>query len=159
MQALLKAFAKQASASKELTVGARVDAQVQLVKQDAAYLVATVSGHPAQVAFVPTADYNLQRGAHRRAFKVGQTLSATVARLPTASDSRLLLHAALVVTAAHAKVRAPSAVEVTLVTGMVSRVHHTHANVSLDKGKGRLHATEVEDADPATFDEVRAACA
>jgi hypothetical protein len=60
--------------------------------------------------------------------------------------------------AAHqARAQAPSAVAVTMVTGTVVKIHHTHANITLNTGKACIHATEVLDLDPSLFEEVRPA--
>lgn len=154
VQSILDLFAEQdGTPLASLAVGAKVEATVHLIHQEAAYLVAVLKTRPARVAFLPTGDYNLQRGAHRRTFKVGQVVAATVAHAPSAGGGgRLLLHAPLTAPG-QAVAHAPRDVALTVRTGRVTHIHVAHADVLCDQQKGSVHATHVLDLDLDDVDE------
>lgn len=120
--------------------------------------------HP--IAFLATADFNLQGQQHARQFAAGEGIAATVAALPSpATGGRLLLAAPLAAQPARGagaragaagagakageqqgqRPEAPAAG--TLVAATVGAVHALYAELALEGGcHGRLHITEAAPA-------------
>ncbi len=157
------AKAADAPAAPPLEVGAAVRVVVELVKPEEGYCVVSLpeGGSPGGpfLAFLPTADLNLQRSA-APARAPGDAVSAVVAALPSAATGgRLLLAAPLGAAegaAAAAAAAAPAGEERpkgalpargALVRGRVEAVHALHADVVLADGhRGRLHVSEAPGA-------------
>jgi hypothetical protein len=145
-----------------LKLGQEVTATVELVKSDARCCVVRVHGAnganrgdaggkerraPLQLAFLSTADYNMQHGSVRRTFKPGQEVTATVARLPSAASGfRLFLSAPLARVATSGKRAGEQYAPGSVAMGKVLKVKALYAQVSL-KGKvtANLHACDVGD--------------
>ena len=60
-----------------IQVGARVDARVELAKDD--YAVLSLPEHGNALGFAPASDFNLRPGDAARTFAPGQRVTATVA--------------------------------------------------------------------------------
>jgi rRNA biogenesis protein RRP5 len=157
------AKAADAPTAPPLEVGAAVRVVVELVKPEEGYCVVSLpeGGAPGGpfLAFLPTADLNLQRSA-APARAPGDAVAAVVAALPSAATGgRLLLAAPLGAAegaAAAAAAAAPAGEERpkgalpargALVRGRVEAVHALHADVVLADGhRGRLHVSEAPGA-------------
>ncbi len=120
--------------------------------------------HP--IAFLATADFNLQGQQHARQFAAGETIAASVAALPgPATGGRLLLSTPLTakpLRAAGARAGAATAgakaggqqgqqaeapAAGSLVAATVGAVHGLYAELALEGGcHGRLHITEAAPA-------------
>ncbi|KAL4451480.1 hypothetical protein ABPG75_007142 [Micractinium tetrahymenae] len=163
------------AAPAELKEGDSVEATIELVKAESGYCVVSLAGPAAQrhpIAFLATADFNLQGQQHARQFAAGEALPASVAALPgPATGGRLLLSTPLTArplraagaragaaTAAGGKAagqqggqgggqqpEAPAAGS--LVGATVGAVHALYAELALEGGcHGRLHITEAAPA-------------
>ncbi|EFN56095.1 hypothetical protein CHLNCDRAFT_145628 [Chlorella variabilis] len=90
----------KAAAAAELKEGQRLECKVELVKEEAGYCVVTLpaadgspTGSPL-LGFLPTTDFNLQYQQHQQPPRPGDSLTASVAALPSpATGGRLLLAA------------------------------------------------------------------
>lgn len=146
-----------------LELGAEVKCTVLLAKNEAQCLVVRVhtansnsANEPLTLGFVSTCDHNVQHGNIKRTFKLGQNISATVAKFPEASDassepsgsSRLLLTTSLQPQSggvSSRREREELAVG-TVVTGVVENVKPQHAEVKLTpKVNGYLSACDILD--------------
>lgn len=161
---------QQAAAAVQLAEGQRVEATVELVKGEEGYCVVSLAvpqedGGPAAaqplLGFLPTTDFNLQNSSHQQPqFAARETLTATVAALPsTATSGRLLLTAPLDGRQARPQPRAasstggdaapkkraaaPPPAPGSCVEATVAAVHPLHADLALPGGaRGRLHASQ-----------------
>lgn len=143
------------NATSTTKVGDTISAKVLLVKSDADFLVVSVEGNTAPIGFVPACDYNVQRGNIKRTFEPGENIMATVVSLPgPATGNRLLLHTSLL--PAKRRPAKGSAVKSniypagTIVTGTITSVHDSYAQVSVEGNIGRLNAAEVQEVDVHT---------
>lgn len=141
--------------SEKLQEGSEVKCTVELVKNDAQCVVVRVhrADEPLTVGFVSTCDHNVQNGNIKRNFKRGQEISATVAKLPNASETGSMAGRLLLTTSLQPQAGGSSAKRAReefgvgmVVTGVVETIKAQHVDVKLSpKVTGYLSACDIVD--------------
>eukprot|EP00798_Chlamydomonas_sp_ICE-L_P000495 gene495-1901_t len=149
---LMKSSVLKKLIAKDLKVGAKVEAVVEMVKES--YLVLSLPEQGGVLAFAATTDYNTQNVEHvLRKFSIGQKLEGTVQVHPNASSGGRMLLAVSLTKASETLTKKgsetpqekPSRALGGIVTGTVTALHPHHVDVKFGKTFGRIHVTEVVD--------------